>query len=310
MASDNLRRQRSGDLHVQQLHTFRHVYTLGGYAAAARQSNLSVPTIWQHIQSLERLYGVALFQKVGRRVRPTASATRLYEAVDEILVGLESTFDVIQSGSETVDSITLVSGMRMMMEDLAAPLATFRKRFSNRLLIRHGNNKRAEELLALGEADLALSLEAGFQKESRRIHYEPAYFVDFLAVAQKRHPIAKTNTSSLRELVKHPLIVTAPGTHGRDALEQALHRERLTADIAVETDNSGFTVACVQAGMGLGILAGRADGPLCQKFVTRSLRRQLGRRQIVFMWRKGRRLSAPILGLIEEVRRHHAARTT
>lgn len=64
----------------------------------------------------------------------------------------------------------------------------------------------------------------------------------------------------MRELVKHPLVVTAPGTHGRDALDQTLHAQRLTAEIVVETDNSGFTIACVQAGMGLGILAGRPDG--------------------------------------------------
>jgi DNA-binding transcriptional LysR family regulator len=299
--------QRSADIHVQQLHTFRSVYQQGGYAAAARESNLSVPTVWQHCQSLEKLYRVRLFEKVGRRVRPTAAATQLHDAIDQLLVGLESTFDLVRNDEAKPDTIALVTGVRMMMEDLAEPLSVFRRRFPNRLLIRHGNNRRAEELIVSGEADLALTLEAGFQQESPQIHYEPAYFVDFLAVASKRHPFAVANTSSLRELVKHDLIVTTPGTHGRDALEQALHRERLSANIAVETDNSGFTIACVRTGMGLGILAGRLDGQLCRQLVTRSLRRQLGRRQIVFMWRKGRRLTDPALGLIEEVCRHHAS---
>ncbi len=305
MASKNsIPVQRSAELSVQQLHTFRRVYQQSGYAAAARELHLSVPTVWQHIQSLERLYGVPLFEKVGRRVQPTAAAKQLYEAIDEILVSLESTFDVVRRDAMQTDSITLVTGVRMMMEELAEPLGAFHRRFPNRLLIRHGNDRRAEELIVSGEADIALALEPGFERESSLVHYQPAYFVDFLAVAPKNHPFWSANTSSLRELVKYDLIVTAPGTHGRDALNQALHRERLRANVAVETDNSGFTIACVQAGMGLGILAGRPDGQLCRGLATRSLRRQLGCQQIVFMWRNGRHLTQPILALMDEVRRH------
>ena len=57
--------------------------------------------------------------------------------------------------------------------------------------------------------------------------------------------------------------------------------------------------------MGLGIVAGRPEGELCHDLTTRSLRKQLGRRQIVFMWRKGRRLTEPLLKLVEEVHRYH-----
>lgn len=295
------RLHQSTNLHVHQLYTFRSVYELGGYAAAAAVSDLSVPTTWQHIQAVEKAYGVKLFEKVGRQVQPTAAAETLYAAIDELLVGFESTFDMLQEPSNT-DTITVVSGNRMMLEDLAIPLSEFRREFGNRLRIRNGNNKRAEELLLAEDADIALSLEPPPERESRRIHYEPAYVVDFLAVAPKRHAFAKATSGSLRELVKHPLIVTVPGTHGREALEQALYRERIKANIVVETDNSGFTIACVQAGMGVGILAGRPDGQLCQQLATRSLRRPLGRRQIVFMWRKGRHLTPPLQGLIDAVR--------
>ena len=245
--------QRSSELSVQQLHTFRHVYEQSGYAAAARESNLSVPTVWQHIQSLEKLYGVRLFEKVADvacvQLRPRRN---WYETLDQILVGLESTFDIVNSDTAKTDEITLVTGVRMMLEDLAEPLSRFREEFPNRLSIRHGNNRRAEELIVSGEADLALTLEAGFEKESPMIHYEPAYFVDFLAVASKDHPFSAAKSSGLRELIKHDLIVTAPGTHGRDALEQALHRERLQANIAIETDNSGFTIAVCTSWNGFG----------------------------------------------------------
>ena len=295
---------RLAKLSVQQLLTFRNVYEQGGYAPAASESELSVASIWQHIRALERAYGVRLFRKVGRRVEATPEAEKLFEAIDEILVDLDSTFDVLGTESADDTPVRIVAGNRMMLEDLAEPIAAFQQAFSNRLIIRSGDNRRAEDLLMSDDADIGLSLEAPPQRQSKKIHYEPGYFVDFLAVSPKRHPFAKTSTGKLKELVKHPLVVTVPGTHGREALEQALYRERLNAEIAVETDNSAITIACVQAGMGLGILAGRPDGQLCRPLVTRSLRRQLGRRQIVLMWRKGRRLTDPMIALVEAVKEH------
>ena len=294
---------RAGKLNVQQLITFQNVYEMGGYARAAAVLGLSVPTAWQHIRALEKAYGVRLFRKVGRQVEPTAPATRLYYAVDALLVELDSTFALVNEASAAEAPLRVVTGNRMMLEDLALPMAEFQKEYANRLVIRHGNNRRAEDLLLSDEVDIGFSLEPGPNGKSPRIHYEPAYQVDFLAVAPKKHPYFQSTAGGLRELVKYPLLVTAPGTHGREALEQSLHRENLTAEIAVETDNSGFTIACARAGMGLGILAGNPRGELCRKLAIKSLRRQLGRRRIVFMWRKRLNLTKPMLGLIEAVKK-------
>ena len=290
----------SVDLNIQALHTFRLVFDRGGYTAAAEAAGSSAPTIWHHVRELERAYGTALFKKVGRGIVPTQAAKTLYESIDEILVRLDSTFELV--AEKEASSITIVTGVRMMMEDLAEPLADFRAVHENPICIRQGNDQRAEELIIADRADIALTLEPGVNNLSPQIHYEPAYSIDFLAVTRPDHPFAKANSGGLRELVKHELVVTTPGTHGRDALEQALHSQNLNASIAVETDNSGFTIACVQAGMGIGILAGRADGRLCQNLFTRSLTRQLGRRKIVIMWRKGRQLSQSLVNLVATIR--------
>lgn len=293
---------RACDLTVSQLHTFCQVMREGGYAAAAKVSHLSVPAVWQHIRGLEKAYGVPLFQRVGRRVEPTAAARRLFQHVDGVLVRLESTFELMQQPAAHT-TIRLVTGVRMMLEDLAMPLAKFRRRHSIGLSIRQGNERRAEQLLMADKADVALTLAPGPSAGSPLIHYEPAYTVDFLAVSKKSHPYAKANCDSITELAKHALVVTAAGSHGRDALEQAFHREGLTPNIAIETDNSAFTIACVTSGMGVGVLAGRRDGKMCKTLATQSLRQRLGQRSIVFMWRKGRLLTEPLLDLIEEVKK-------
>ncbi|QEF99394.1 HTH-type transcriptional activator CmpR [Stieleria maiorica] len=292
---------KSQDLTIAHLQTFQLVMREGGYAAAARVCHLSVPSVWQHIQALEKLYGVELFQRVGRQVRPTEAAETLSQQVSSILVQIESTFDVVQQSSRDLP-IRLVAGARMMLEDLATPLAAFHKRHPNHLVIRQGNDRRAEELLMEDHADIAMALEPGLERKSPHLHYESAYTVEFLAVARRSHPYVKSRSSELAELARHPLVVTLAGTHGRDALDQAFHREGLVAKIAVETDNSAFTIACASAGMGVGIVAGRSKGELSKKLASRSLSDKLGQRRIVLMWRKGRLLTDPMVELVEQLK--------
>ncbi len=289
---------RCDALNLDHLRTFQLVMQHGGYAAAARQSHLSVPSIWQHIRSVEQAYGVQLFHKRGRRVEPTTAARQLYEQVEQILVSLDSTFELV-GHSPSAPALRLVTGVRMMLEDLPGPLAKFRRSDPRPLVIRHAHDRRAEDLLLADEADLALALEPNLQTASDQIHYEPAYTVEFLAVARRNHPYIQSRQNSLNELVKHELIVTTRGTHGRDALDDALHRQDLTANITVETDNSAFTFTCVAAGMGVGILAGRSDTELSKRLVTRSLSKHLGNRRIVLMWRRGRILSDSMCHMID-----------
>lgn len=188
-----------------------------------------------------------------------------------------------------------------MLEELAAPLSEFRQQTGSHLEIRQGNDRRAEELLLSDEADLAAALEPDRRDRSPKIRYEPAYTVEFFGIAPSSHPYAKTRSSRLSELAKHELIVTTIGTHGRDALDDAFDREKLRANIVVETDNSAFTIACVSAGMGVGILAGRPSGELTQDLATRSLSHALGKRRIVLMWRKGRLLPDRLVRLVETI---------
>jgi DNA-binding transcriptional LysR family regulator len=83
-----------------------------------------------------------------------------------------------------------------------------------------------------------------------------------------------------------------------------LHHHGLTesARIVVETANSAFTVACVRAGLGVGVIAGQADGPLCKGLVVRSLARWLGQARIVFVRRRGAHLPPVHNQLLETIR--------
>jgi DNA-binding transcriptional LysR family regulator len=291
---------------VQQLRSFCLVFEKQSYAAAAREIGLAVPTLWEQVQALEKRSGTSLFIRRGRRIEATAAAGVLYDSLRSLLTGLDSTLEALrneQSGHP--QRLTLVTGARMMLEDLGQPLKQFRDRFphvSLRLIHDHAGN--AEALVMSGEADLALTLEPGPGLVGRGVNAGRAYRIDYLALVPKRHPLARKTALALADLVGYPLIVGHARTYGRQLLDQALHHEGLLdrAQIVVETDTSAFTIACVRANVGVGIVAGRPSGWLTRDLVARSLTPALGQAWIAFLWKRGRHLTGALKTLMELIR--------
>jgi DNA-binding transcriptional LysR family regulator len=298
---------RSADLlAVQQIRSFCVVFERQSYAAAAAELNLAVPTLWEQVRAVEQRYQTVLFSRRGRRIEATPAAALLYRSLQPLLSGLDSTFELIREhDSNSPRTLTLVTGARMMLEDLGRPLKQFRERHPKVCLrLLHDHDKAAEELIISGEADLALTLEPGPGVVGQGVHSERAYAIDHLAVFPKRHPLARKASLSLSDLVAHPLIVGHARTYGRQLLEQAFHHEGLLERIHVvaETDTSAFTIACVRAGMGVGVVAGRPAGILSRDLVTRSLARHLGQAWIAFLWKRGKHLTATVQSLVELIR--------
>ena len=299
--------QAADDLAVAQLRAFCVVFERESFSAAARELGLAAPTVWEQVRSLEKRYQAVLFTRRGRRIEPTQSATLLFQSLGPLLAGLDSTFDLVrEQRGDFARTLTIVTGARMMLEDLAPPLAQFRRQYKSvclRLLHRNAT-AAAEELVLAGQADLALTLEPGPGVASRGVSVERAYPIDYLAVFPRRHPLAHERSLRLAAIVKHPLIVGHSGTYGRQLLEQALHHEGLSGrtQIVAETDTSAFTIACVRSGMGVGIVAGQAGGFLVRGLATRSLAPQLGQAWIAFLWKKGRQLTPTVQSLVQLIR--------
>ena len=294
---------RADQLSVQQLRTSCRVHELQSYTAAAGELEMSVPAVWEQVQSLQTRYRTELFVKRGRRIAPTASGDLLFRALQPVLAGLDSTFELLRDDqSAPRQPITIVAGARMMLEELAPVFQRFQREHPVlQLRVLHRDNRTAQELIANGEADLAIMLQPGPGSAHESVHIAAAYQVRYLAIAPRRHPLSRQKRITLAEIVKHPLIIGHAHTHVRQLFEQAVHREGLTGSlrISVETDNSAFTIACVRAGMGVGILAGNPLGTLSRSLATHSLQAELGEACIVCVWKQGRMLTPTIQHLVD-----------
>jgi DNA-binding transcriptional LysR family regulator len=288
------------------LRSFCTVFERQSYSLAARTRGLSVPTVWEQVRKLERLYGAALFVRRGRQIRATPTARLLYDELRPLLTHLDSTVELVREEEGDVPrTVTIVSGARILIEDLGPSLKEFRSRFPHvRLRLMHFSDQVASKLIVSGEADLALTIDPGPGVLGHDVCLERAYRIDYLVVFPKRHPLARQSQVRLADLANYPIIAGHDGTYIRRMLEQGLYHEGLSrqAIIAAETDTSAFTVACVQAGLGVGVIAGRAGGVLCRNLAVRSLRDELGDAWVAFRWKAGRQLTATVQSLMQLIR--------
>ena len=76
-------------LTLQQLKLFESVSRLGSYTRAAEELFLTQPAVSIQIKRLETQAGLALFEKVGKKIFPTAAGKAMYSASKDILSRVE-----------------------------------------------------------------------------------------------------------------------------------------------------------------------------------------------------------------------------
>ncbi|WP_404305279.1 LysR family transcriptional regulator [Neorhodopirellula lusitana] len=296
---------QADSLTMQQINTFCHVYERGGYAGAAEVLGLAGPTIWEQVKTLEKIYKTKLFVRSGRNIVPTNSGQALYEMLRPLLANVESTFErLAEHHDQSITQFTLVTGMRMMMEELGQPLRQFQKAFpGTRMHLMTADNVTAQQLVLEGRADLAFLIEPPREMVADGIDYEMLYPLEYLAALPPRHRLIRRSHVTLDDLVNEPLVVGSAHTIGRKQLEQARFRLGMKSplNIVAETDNSAVTIACVRAGLGVGIIASQPDGFLTANVKTRSITNEVGQVNVVAAYRKGRQLTNALQTLVEMI---------
>src|SRR5437867_65614 len=73
-------------MELRQLKYFEAVLDSGTFTAAAARCHVAQPALWAQVRALEDEWELPLFERVGRRVRPTSAALALRPLV-RILLG-------------------------------------------------------------------------------------------------------------------------------------------------------------------------------------------------------------------------------
>ncbi|PLR89857.1 selenium metabolism-associated LysR family transcriptional regulator [Bacillus sp. T33-2] len=237
-----------------QLQVFTKVVEHKSFSKAADDIFLSQSTVSSHIQSLERMLKVQLFDRVGREVILTPHGERLYhwalkllllkdEALLDLNQGRNEFRGVIRIAASSVPAQFIVPGMVKRFKD-EYPSVTFR--------VSQSSSKIVADKVLNGSVDLGL---LGEKYENEKLQYIPLVKEKLVLIASKDEQISFPVT--VNDIIKYPFIMRNSGSGTNTLVERFLKKHRISKErmnIIAYTDDLSM-IQFVKQGIGVSIIS-------------------------------------------------------
>lgn len=277
-------------LRFQQLRSFCEAARSGSFARTAGALGISRPAVWQQIRALERELGAPFLVRRGSRLELTREGRLLADLAEPLVSG----FDAIKTAferrrGEGTRRLVVATTSGLLAEILRAPVRAFRRRHPD-VQLSFLDRVSTESLQLVVDGKVALGIVGHLEEEPRHpaLDCEPLASVPFRAVFPPGHPLARRSRLGLRELLRHPLVLMAPGSRARNRVERVLRELGAERDlrIALDTTNALMILEYVRSGMGVGLASFVTEAAPRWRLETRDLSRLFGREELVLARRK------------------------
>jgi DNA-binding transcriptional LysR family regulator len=284
---------------LRQLEIIRAIADSGSFTAAGEKLHVSQSAISRQILLLEEELGEAVFHRIGRRIRITPAGESLLQLSHRVFQDLQDTVTAISDKQESLrGTMRLVGGMTVCLYVFPALLAEVRRIHPQLdLKITVGSAERSIAMLRAGAGDLGLLT---LPVEATDLVSVPVLQEELLLVTYPTHPLAKKRLVQPADLNKQPFILFETGSITRRLVEAFFTRERIEADIVMETENVEIIKAMVRNGLGISIIPWQAAADdvktrqlYCSRIAGHSLQRETG-----WLYPKMSRLPRPVSEVI------------
>jgi DNA-binding transcriptional LysR family regulator len=242
---------------IRQLEVFAKVFENQSFSRAAQELGLSQPTVSTHIQHLEDFLGKKLFDRVGRKVIPTAEAKILYRHAVEILKKREEALASLLSLNGTRMSGTVKIAASNIPGDYLIPHALKKLKellpevtFSVEIV----DSSRVVTLLkeSIPSYDLGF---VGMEVEDPKLETRKILRDEITLIA---HPEFERDEIELEELLNLPLLLREEESGTRKSIESSLKKVGIGPTelnvVAVLGSNTAIKEA-VKTGAGFGLVS-------------------------------------------------------
>lgn len=240
------------DLH--QLYVFTKVVEHKSFSKAAEDIFLSQSTVSSHIQSLEKMLKMKLFDRIGKEIIITDNGKRLYywalklmelrdHAMLDLNQGLADLRGAVHLGASSVPSQFIVPKM----------VKQFREKFSDITFhIHQSPSKNTAEKVLTGALDIGI---LGEKYENEMLHYIPLLKEKLVLITSRQ--IRMNSPVSIHEIIKHPFIMRNSGSGTNAMLERFLKKKQIKLtemNIVAYTDSLSL-IQFVAQGIGISIIS-------------------------------------------------------
>lgn len=217
------------------------------FSQAAEALNTTQPAVSLAVKELESHYGVALFERMNRRVYLTPAGEALLATAQDVLRGFQEAEETLGQGR----SLALRVGANVSFGEagLAQVLGRFRQEHPQvRLRALVANSDKIQSLLVENQLDVGIVDGLGV---SERLRTQPLYQEDLvLAAAPGRFPAPAT----VEELAALPLLLREPGSGLRSSVDRVFSQQGLAPQPLLESTSTAALAQAAKAGLGVAIL--------------------------------------------------------
>ena len=241
-------------MELQNLQAFISVSETGSFSKAAEKLFLTQPAVSKRISSLEQTLNVRLFDRIGKTVQLTEAGAALLPGSRRILAELEESRRIIGNLSGHVSgSLKLGTSHHIGLHRLPNVLRSFIQQYPQvDLDIHFMDSEEALDAVLKGELELAIATlpeKAPENLTTNIIWHDPLT----IAVAHD-HPLAKSGSITLKQLIQHAAILPSQSTYTRALLEKKLRIDSSKLKIAMETNYLETIKMMVSIGLGWSVL--------------------------------------------------------
>ena len=217
------------------------------FSQAAEALNTTQPAVSLAVKELESHYGVALFERMNRRVYLTPAGEALLATAQDVLRGFQEAEETLGQGRHL--ALRVGANVSFGEAGLAQVLGRFRQEHPQvRLRALVANSDKIQSLLAENQLDVGIVDGLGV---SERLRAHPLYQEDLvLAAAPGRFPAPAT----VEELAALPLLLREPGSGLRSSVDRVFSQQGLAPQPLLESTSTAALAQAAKAGLGVAIL--------------------------------------------------------
>ena len=243
------------DINPVHVRTLQAIARSGGFSRAGEILHLSQPAISHHVRHLERVLGVPLLVRRGRRASPTEAGVVLLEHAGRAFKLLDEAREAIQRlRGRVAGRVTVGTGATASIYLLPALLRRLRARHPDlELVVVTGNAGEIASAVSRGELDVGvvtLPIAVG-----RGLLVSPFYVDRLVAIAPPGQRWRRRAPLTAAELAREPVILYERGGTIRRVVDDWFRRGRATPRVAMELGNAEATKKLVGAGLGLSVVS-------------------------------------------------------
>jgi LysR family cyn operon transcriptional activator len=245
-------------MNLHQLKTFVIIADSGGIHRAAARLNLSQPAASRQIHALEAELGVALFDRIGRRLALTAEGEDLLRRGRRLLAEANEFADRARALKKGETGILRIGATPQVIESTLASFLVEYLPSHPGVEVQLVEDGGAALPIRLDRGDVHLALMA---VSDERFRYRPLYPVTALAVVSEQHAFSRRRKLEVANLSGEPLLLLHRSFVSREWIDTACRIAHIRPRILLESGAPHTITALAGAGYGIAIVPSTVKVP-------------------------------------------------